>query len=169
MSDLWTGANININEFYNNVDLNNELVFNRNNTRIGSFGVSRTSKFTLNLGQSQALAGTTSLNTSPISPSSSNKYVTELDQGLGNAVDFTAFTDIPGHVAFDSVGYTGALNHRVVKLVVDSTAVPNDPAFYSTYILPRLRKLLGNRDPQFGDGWYNGVRFMWHNGDSWQG
>ena len=77
---------------------------------------------------------------------------------------------IPAEVvlAFDSVGYAGSLNHRVVKLVVDSTAIPNDPAFYATYILPRLTRLFG-RAPQFGDGWYNGVRFMWHNGDSWQG
>jgi hypothetical protein len=168
LSDLWTGANSDISDFYTNVQLNGGLIFNRNNTRIGSFGISRSSRYGPNKGQSEALAGSTSTKTSPINPSATNRYVTEQDQGLGNTVDFSVLPDIPGHIAFDSVGYAGSLNHRVVKLVVDSTAIPNDPAFYATYILPRLTRLFG-RAPQFGDGWYNGVRFMWHNGDSWQG
>ena len=127
------------------------------------------SKYSSNKGQYDALSGTTSTFTTPILPSSANRYVTELDQGLGNAVNFSNNSSVLGHIAIEPIGYSGALNHRIVKLVVDSTLVPNDPLYYQTYILPRLTLLFGNRPPQFGDGWYNGVRFMWYNGDSWQG
>ena len=173
LSDLWTASNAVLTRFYGKFVSESggldSMTFTRTSSRISSFAISRMSKYSSNKGQYDALSGTTSTFTTPILPSSANRYVTELDQGLGNAVNFSNNSSVLGHIAIEPIGYSGALNHRIVKLVVDSTLVPNDPLYYQTYILPRLTLLFGNRPPQFGDGWYNGVRFMWYNGDSWQG
>lgn len=171
LSDLWTGTSSVITDFFNKFDLLplSDLTFSRSASRLSSYAVSRVSKFTPTSGQSQALVGTTSSWQTPVVPGSSNRFVSEQDQGLGDSVDFDLVTTLTPNSAIERVGYKGALNHRIVKLVVDSTQVPNsDTLFYTNNILPRLTILLG-RAPIFGDGWYNGVRFMFFNGDTWQG
>jgi hypothetical protein len=118
------------------------------------------------------MAGTTASLDTPIPPSEDNRFVTELDQGLGNTIDLDSQ---PGIIAVDGVsryGNTGGLVRRTVQLCIDYTKLPADTdtaanAFYEEYILPRLMILLG-RSPLWGDEWYNGTTFLRYNGDTWQ-
>lgn len=66
-----------------------------------------------------ALVGTTSSWQTPVVPGASNRFVSEQDQGLGDSVDFDLVTTLTPNSAIERVGYKGALNHRIVKLVVD--------------------------------------------------
>ena len=167
LSSIWDGTSPSIEKFFR--------LFSRNpfsdrsvkyHVRLSSFGVSRISRYSPTKGQAYALTGTASNRSIPIPPSADNKYVTEADRGVGDRIDLEAtFTQ---NSAIERYGYTGCVANRVVKLVVDSTQVPNDPTFYDTVILPRLTALLG-RPPEFADGWFNGTRFLTYNGDSWQG
>ena len=172
LSDLWSGTNSIIAAFFAGFDEypTATLTFSPSASRLSSFAVNRISRYSPNRGQFQALAGTTSTNISPVLPSSTNRYVTEQDTGLGDSVDFNADPTIASHSAIERLGYKGGLSHRIVRLVVDSSNpdAQNTSDFYSGYILPRLTKLYG-RAPIFGDCWYNGTRFMTYNGDSWQG
>jgi hypothetical protein len=150
-----------------------EVDYTQSSTRISSFGVSRVSKYIPTIGQSQALVGTASDLDTPVAPSEDNKFVTEADQGQGNAIDLEADGDIDPQDGIDRYGYTGALAHRIVRLCVDGTKIPTDSetgasTFYVDEILPRLRLLLG-RDPKFGDFWFDGTRLKFYNGDTWQG
>lgn len=171
LSSLWDKTTTEIDDFFdaflNIIVTPSDTEYNQATTRISSFGISRVPKYTPTKGQSRALAGSTARLDSPIFPSDTNRYICEQDQGLGNMIDFQT-EPVTSHAAIDRYGYTGSLAHRSVKLVVDSTKTGSDPAFYDTQILPRLRILFG-RDPQFGDEWFNGTRFMKHNGDTWQG
>lgn len=170
LSSLWDGTAPAIADFFylfaNNPFTDKVVNYGVGSTRLSSFGVSRISKYSPSKGQAQALTGTSSNRSVPIPPSASNKYVTEADRGIGDRIDLDAtFAHID---AVERYGYTGCAANRVVKLVVDSTLVTNDPTFYDTIILPRLTALLG-RPPEFADGWFNGTRFLTYNGDSWQG
>jgi len=146
------------------------VTFSMTSTRISSWGISRVPKYTPTAGQSAALAGTSSERSVPLHPSATNKYVTELDEGLGDIVDLDSQTGITNNAAISRYGYMASRSHKLVKLVVDPEAAssPDDATFYTDEILPRLRILFG-RDPVFGDMWYNGYRFMMFNGDSWIG
>jgi hypothetical protein len=146
------------------------VTFSAAATRISSWGISRVPQYAPTAGQAAALEGTSSERTVAIDPSSSNRYVTELDEGLGDIVDLDAQSAITNNAAIDRYGYMASRSHKLVKLVVDPdlASVDNDPTFYADEVLPRLRVLLG-RDPVFGDIWYNGNRFMQFNGDSWVG
>jgi hypothetical protein len=172
LSSLWDKTTTEVDDFFDAfdsiADTPPDTEFSQTATRISSFGISRVPKYIPTIGQSQALKGSTSRRTAAINPSVDNRYVTELDQGLGNQVDLEAQSGISPNSAIDRFGFQGALVHKAVKLVVDATAVGNDPQFYDDEVLPRLRELLG-REPQFGDFWYNGTRLMFHNGDTWQG
>lgn len=172
LSSLWNGTTSEVSDFFDAFDsiINNpvDTEFTQTSTRVSSFGISRIPKYIPTIGQSRALSGSTSRRTSPIDPSNDNRYVCEQDQGLGNQIDLESQPGIIPKPAIDRFGFTGALNHRIIKLVVDATLVGDDPTFYDTQILPRLRILLG-RDPAFGDFWHNGTRLMFHNGDTWQG
>lgn len=172
LSSLWDKTTSEVDDFFDAfdtiVDVPPDTTFSQSSTRLSSFGISRVPKYVPTIGQSQALKGSTSRRTAPIHPSYDNRYVTELDQGVGNQVDLEAQVGITPNTAIDRFGFQGALVHKVVKLIVDATAVGNDPTFYDDEILPRLRILFG-RDPAFGDFWYNGTRLMFHNGDTWQG
>ncbi len=172
LSSLWEHITNDVNNFFDAFDLipvtPADTEFSISSTRISSFGVSRVPKYIPTIGQSHALRGSTSRRTTQISPSNDNRYVTELDQGLGNQVDLESRPGITPHSAIDRYGHAGSLNHRIVRLVVDATAVGDSPTFYNDHVLPRLRALLG-RDPQFGDFWFNGTRLLFMNGDSWQG
>jgi hypothetical protein len=146
--------------------------FLQNATRISSFGISRVPKFTPTDGQSRAMEGTTASLTAPIPPSEENRFVCELDQGLGNTVDLDAQTGITPVDGISRYGNTGGLVRRSVQLCIDYTKLPADTdttanAFYEDYVLPRLSILLG-RSPIYGDEWYNGTTFLRFNGDTWQ-
>lgn len=174
LSAIWGAATDTINNFFDSFAtlVTPECYFSQAATRISSFGLSRVPKYIPTIGQSQALEGTTASRTVAIQPSTTNRYVTEQDQGLGNRLDLEAQQGITASTAIERYGYCGALAHRVVKLCIDHTKVPANTStaggtFYDDHILPRLILLLG-RTPQFGDQWYDGTRFMVYNGDSWQ-
>lgn len=172
LSSLWNGTTTEVADFFDEFSVISaspaDTGFSRSATRISSFGISRVPKYTPTLGQSQALLGSTSRLTPSIPPSYDNRFVTEADQGLGKTIDLEAQSGISSNASIDRYGYTGALTHKIIKLVVNSTDLGSNASFYDTQVLPRLRILLG-RDPQFGDFWYNGTRVMFYNGDTWQG
>ena len=172
LSSLWDGTSQDVANFFDSflsiVDIPPDTMFTQVATRISSFGISRVPKYAPTLGQSRALQGSTSRRTTPIHPSVDNRYICEQDQGVGNQVDLEAQAGIVPNAAIDRYGFSGALSHRVVRLVIDATQLGTDPAFYDSQVLPRLRILFG-RNPAFGDFWYNGTRLMFNNGDSWQG
>ncbi len=134
--------------------------------RVSSYGISRVPDTIPTTGQSEALFGS---RFPDLTPSADNRYVVELDQGLGTAEDFSTNATLPidrrVNTDIEDIGYTGSLTHRVVKLVVDSGGTAHD---YENDILPRLTILLG-RAPAFGDYWYDGTRLKFFNSDSWQG
>jgi len=173
LSDLWNKADGTIEDFYNAfesiISSPPDTNYPQSSTRISSFGVSRVPKYTPTIGQARAMLGSTSKRVTPIHPSLDNTFVTEQDQGLGDRVDLEQVSGITPNDAFGRFGYAGGLCHKLVKLEVDGSLVPdNDTAFYNTHTLPRLRALLG-RDPVFGDRWFQGVRFLDYNGDTWIG
>lgn len=132
--------------------------------------VDRNSKYIPTIGENQALAGSTGIDrrTTPLNPSNDNRYVVELDEGLGAEIDLEAITGINPNPAIERLGYSGTRVHKAVFLCVDQNLVDNsDTDFYATEVLPRLRELLG-RDPVFMDWWFDGSRFLVFNGDTWQ-
>lgn len=172
LSSLWDRTTSHVDDFFNLFSLipddPADTLFTKSSTRIGSFGISRVPKFSPTAGQSAALKGSSARRTIPVHPGYNNRYVTESDQGLGNSVNLESQPGITPHAAIDGVGYQGSLTHRVVKLVVDSTAVGNSATFYDDEILPRLTILFG-RPPEMGDFWFNGTRLLFMTGDSWVG
>lgn len=166
LSSLWGTTTTEVADFFDAFDslisVEFDTIYPKASTRISSFGANRVPKYIPTYGQSQALVGSSG------TPSDANRYITEADQGTGDTVDLEAQPGISSNSAIDRYGYTGALAHRVVKLIINSTNLGDSANFYDTHILPRLRILLG-RDPIFGDFWYNGTRLMFFNGDTWQG
>ncbi len=170
LSSLWSGSTSVVDDFFDSfltiIDAVADATFTEESGRVSSFGVSRVPQFTPTSGQSEALRGSTA-STSP--PSSTNRFVTEDDQGLGTQVDFSVETSLPAdkrtNADIERFGYTGSLGHRVVKLVVDSSG---DSHNYTDDILPRLVVLFG-RNPVFGDFWWDGTRLKFFNGDTWVG
>lgn len=177
LSSLWDGTATDVQDFFTAMSLvpgsPGEVQFLQASTRLSSFSVSRVPKYIPTIGQSQALAGSTSRLTTPIEPSEDNLYVTESDQGLGNKIDLEASSGVNPHAAIDKYGYSGSLCHRLIYLCVDSNKLPSDSdtggsEFYDNEILPRLTVLLG-RAPVFGDEWFNGSRFLRYTGNVWVG
>ena len=142
--------------------------FSKETTILSSYSLDRNSRFTPTQGQWQALKGSTARLEVKINPSDSNRYILEADQGLGDMIDFRTKVGFPEelreHPSIEPEAFTGAVLHRIVKLVVDSS---KETHVYETDILPRLRCLLG-RDPQFGDMWFDGTLFKTFNGEQWQ-
>jgi len=173
LSDLWTGANAEIEAFFDAFDsiLDDpvECTFTKASTRISSFGLSRVPKYIPTIGESQALKGTTSNRETPVYPSSDNQYVMQLDIGKGDQVNFATSDLLPvdkrENADIEAVAYKGSRVSQTVWLIVDAKGTAHD---YDDDILPRLRCLFG-RDPQFGDEWYDGTRFKKFNGDAWVG
>lgn len=172
LSSIWDKTTSEVDDFFDDfdtiVDSPPDTDYSQASTRISSFGISRVPKYVPTIGQARALVGSTARLTVPVHPGDDNRYVTELDQGIGNQVDLEAQSGITPNTSIDRFGFTGALVHRLVKLVVAADTLGDDPTTYDNEILPRLRILLG-REPAFGDFWYNGTRLMFFNGDSWQG
>lgn len=171
LSSLWNGTTSVVEDFFTAFELiasdPADTDFSKSSTRLSSYGISRVPKYVPSIGESRALAGSTARRTTPVEPSDSNRYVTELDQGLGNRIDLEAQSGITTNSAIEQYGYAGSLCHKVVRMVVDNTKAGSESTFYDDEVLPRLRILLG-RDPAFGDFWYNGTRLLFFNGDSWQ-
>lgn len=169
LSSKW-GTSNEIDDFFDSlvpiIDTVPSATFTEASGRLSSYAISRVPKYTPTLGQAQALLGSTD-GTTP--PSSTNRFITEADQGLGTQVDFATSEDLSSstrnNADIERYGYTGSLAHRIVKLVVNSKGTSHD---YTTDVLPRLRILLG-RDPIFGDEWWDGSRKKFYNGDTWIG
>jgi hypothetical protein len=93
--------------------------------------------------------------------------VTEQDQGLGDSIDFRTKAGFPDdlreNVDIEPIGFTGALTHRIVSLIVDASGSAHN---YDKDILPRLECLFG-RPIKFGDYWYDGTLLKFYNGDTW--
>jgi len=175
LSSIWDNTDYVTDFFAELADVSTgEIDFTTSSTLISSFGISRCPKYVPTIGQSQALAGTTSNLDSPVDPGTDNKYVTEKDQGLGNTVDLESSDyNLSPVSGIDRYGYSGALAHRIVKLCIDGSKLPSGSdtgasSFYAEEILPRLTVLLG-RPAQFGDFWFDGTRLKFFNGDTWQG
>ena len=166
LSDLWQPTSDTIANFFNSfipiIDDPAQAIFTKEATRISSFGLSRVPQTIPTNGQSQALRGSRDGKTDG-APNSTNRYVVEADQGLGDQIDLV--TAVDENPDIERFGFTGSLTHRLVKMVVDSSGDDHD---YDNDILPRLRILLG-RDPIFGDEWWDGTRFKKFNGDTWIG
>ncbi len=172
LSNLWSGTTSTVDDFFDAFDLilddPPDTSYTQTSTRISSFGISRVPKYAPTIGESQALKGSTATLSSPVHPSSDNRYVTEGDQGLGDRIDLESQSGITPHTAIERYGQTGALAHRVVSLIVDATELGTSATFYEDEILPRMRFLFG-RDPAFGDFWWDGTRLKFFNGDTWVG
>lgn len=173
LSNLWDGTNPEIDDLYDSMaalGAINETIFTKSSTRISPFGLDRISKYIPTIGENQALAGSTGVGrrTSPLNPNDNNRYVTELDEGLGPQIDLEALPSINPNSAIERFGYAATHVHKAVFLCIDQELVNNnDSNFYVNEILPRLRALLG-RDPIFMDWWYDGSRALFYNGDTWQ-
>jgi len=159
LSSVWGDTSSIVDDFFDLfipiIDDPAEVTYSKVSTRISSFGISRVPKTVPTLGQSKALRGSRS---GVSDPSSTNRYVVEGDQGLGDQVDFATHSSLAPdkreNVDIERYGYAGALAHKVVTLVVNAAGTSHD---YNTDILPRLRILLG-RDPIPYDGWFDGTR-----------
>lgn len=173
LSNSWDGTNPQINDLYNSMaalGAIDETVFTKSSSRLGPFAIDRNSKYIPTIGQSQALTGTTGIGRrpTPLNPSDLNRYVVELDEGLGQQVDLEAIGGINPNASIERIGYAGTRVHKTVFMCVDQGLVDNsDPNLYTNEVLPRLRALFG-RDPIFMDMWYDGSRLLFFNGDTWQ-
>ena len=168
LSSIWGTTDNDVDAFFNGffalLDMPPVTAFVKDAGLLSSYGLSRNSRFVPTKGQHDALQGSTARRNPPLFPSDSNRFVTEEDQGLGDAIDFRVK---PGFVENEDIlpiGYTGSLIHKLVKLVVDASGDKHD---YEKDILPRLKCLLG-RDPVFGDEWFDGTLLKFFNGDTWQ-
>jgi hypothetical protein len=170
LSRKWGATSSEVDDFFDLfltvIDTPAKVGFSKSAGRVSSFGISRVPENIPTLGMWDALFGS---RFPDFAPDSDNRFVVEKDQGLGTTVDFSTDTRLAEskrvNPDIEDLAYTGALAHRVVKLVVNSGGTDHD---YDDDILPRLTILFG-RAPAFGDGWFDGTRFKWFNGDTWQG
>ena len=170
LSSKWGGTDTDVTQFFDDIsaltDDPADVLFSKATARLSSYSIARTSKYSPTVGQGGALRGSLG-DTTP--PTATNRYVVESDEGLGTQVDFATHEDLDEskrtNVDIERYGYTGRRVHKIVSLVVDTSGTDHD---YDIDILPRLVILLG-RNPVFGDGWWDGTRFKWFNGDTWVG
>lgn len=169
LSSLW-GSSSEIGDFFDLfASITNdpaEVVFTEESGRISSYAVSRVPKFAPTSGQFEALKGSKD---GVSSPSSTNRFVVEEDQGRGTQIDFSSHTSLSAskrnNTDISRYGYTGSLLSRVIELVVNDDGEDHS---YETDVLPRLKILFG-RDLKWGDRWFDGVRLKFYNGESWIG
>jgi hypothetical protein len=164
--------NITAEDFFNSMSALGSVVntiFTVSSTRISSFGLNRSPKNIPTNGQNSALAGSVGIGRRnvPLNPNNTNRFVTELDEGLGEQIDLNQRDGILPNVAIDRIGFTGTRIHKLIYLGIDHDLVADDDNFYNNHVLPRLVILLG-REPIFGDEWYDGRVFAKYNGNSWQ-
>jgi len=168
LSSKWSATSAEIEDFFDDfktiVDSPPKIGFTNTAGRVSSFGISRVPENIPTYGMFEALRGS---RFPDFTPDEDNRYIVEADQGLGTSHDFRTESTIPvdqrDNPDIEPIGYTGALAHRAVWLIVDSDGQDHN---YNDDILPRLKILLG-RDPQFGDFWWDGTRLKFYNGDTW--
>lgn len=171
LSSLWGATTGEITAFFDSflalVDLPARTTYGKDTTIIQALALSRSSRYIPNKGQYEALAGSTARRATPQIPSDSNRFVNELDEGLGDPVDFRTLPGFPDalreNADIDAVGYKATRIHKAVKLCVDANGTAHN---YDTDILPRLRCLLG-RDPILFDLWFDGTLLKFYSGDEW--
>lgn len=171
LSSLWGSTTDEVASFFEGftaiLDTPPEATFVKESAILSSYSVNRSSRYVPTKGQWEALAGSTSRREAPINPSDGNRFITELDDGLGEAVDFRTLSGFPDEIRenpdIEPIGYTATSLRRLVRLVVDASKDNHD---YDRDILPRLQCLFG-RPPVFGDMWYTGTIFKMYNGDQW--
>jgi len=140
--------------------------FTQISTLVSPFGISRSPKYIPTKGQNEALLGSTTKFDTPAYPSSNNKFVAELDQGIGNKINLITQTNpitgdpIEPNPDIEQYGYEGSLLAMKVTLIVNAAGTDHQ---YETDVLPRLRCLFG-RDFVHGDVWFDGTR--WKSWDS---
>lgn len=135
---------------------------------IGDFAIHRTPFNIPTIGEAQALAGSSSRRSTPIHPSNDNRFVTELDQGLGDKVDFRSLPSFSDNSDIDPIAYKGSLLTRSFILKINTA---NEVGYdYENDILPRIVHLLG-RNPIHGDEWFDGTTFKKYDqlSDAWIG
>jgi hypothetical protein len=168
LSDLWQTNPTTITDFFDRfvsiIDDPPQAIFTKEATRISSFGLNRTPQDAPTTGQAAALLGSRA---GTSDPNSTNRYVVELDQGLGTQVDFANEATLPlekrENPDIERFGWKGSLAHRVIRMCVNTDGSSHE---YDADVLPRLQILLG-RDPAFGDFWWDGVTLKFFNGDTW--
>jgi hypothetical protein len=171
LSSLWGATTDDVTNFFDRfltiVDVPAVATFAKESTLLSSYAISRIPKYVPTVGQSEALVGSGSRFTPTRSPTDSNRYVTEADTGLGDAVDFRTLSGFPDalreNVDIEPIGYTGTSVHKLIKLVISANGTSHD---YNTDVLPRLVCLLG-RNPIFGDILFDGTYFKIYTGDAW--
>ena len=143
-----------------------EAQFTQTNSILSPFGISRSPKYMPTKGQNEALSGSTTKFESPAYPSNNNKFVTELDMGIGNKIDLHSQTNpltgdpIDPNPDIEQYGYEGSVLAQKITLIVNASGTEHQ---YETDVLPRLRCLFG-RDFVHGDVWFDGTR--WKRWDS---
>jgi len=158
LSTLWGTSAADVSNFFDSFLAlvgSDRATFTKPAGIISSYALSRNSRYVPTRGQWEALVGSTARLTAPKNPSDSNRFITESDQGAGDAVDFRLKPGFVDNPDIEDIGYTGSLAHRLVRLEVDASGCNHD---YTKDILPRLRCLLG-RDPIFGDMLFDGTVF----------
>ena len=136
--------------------------------QLSELAVHRTPLNIPTIGEALALSGSSSRRQIPLHPSNDNRYVTELDQGLGDKIDFRTISGIVDNSDIDPVAYRGSLLTRSFILKVNTA---NNAGFdYQNDILPRIIHLLG-RTPIHGDEWFDGTTFKKYDqlSDAWVG
>lgn len=172
LSSLWGASTGEINVFFDKflpiTDVPPLAVFTEDSGILSSFGVGRVPRTVPTLGQSEALVGTGAYRSAPLNPSGSNRFVTELDEGLGDPVDFRTLVNFPDALRenpdINPIGYSASRIHKSVVLIIDAAGKSHD---YEKDILPRLKCLFG-RNPIVFDIWWDGTYFkMYSPNNSW--
>jgi len=167
LSSLWGATTAEVTSFFDAflplVTIPPETIFAKASAILSSYSVSRVPKYTPTIGQSQAAQGTGSTFKVQKNPSSANRFVVELDTGLGDEVDFSAVAGFTENTDIENKGYKATSVRKLVRLVVDSNGDNHD---YVIDVLPRLTYLFG-RAPIFGDMWFDGTYFKLYSGDAW--
>lgn len=163
LSSLWEGTSTSVDALFDAMDLITDdpaqALFTKASARLSSFGLQSSSQYTPTAGQAAALKGSLDGTTSP---SATNRYVVEDDQGLGTAIDFLE-EGLDDVADIDRTGYTGGLVHKMVIL-----KITGENFTYDDDVLPRLTLLFG-RAPIFGDLWFDGTRVkVFSPGGFWQ-
>jgi len=174
LSSLWGATTDEVDNFFNSflaiLDVPPLATFTQDAGILSFLSVDRSPRWSPTRDQFSALAGSTARREVPVNPSDDNRYVTEKDDGLGDAIDFRTKPGFPDELRenphIEPVGYVGGLVHPIVKLVVDAEGLSADNMDYETHILPRLTCLLG-RNPEFSDFWFDGTLLKFFTGNAW--
>lgn len=138
------------------------------NAQLNELSIHRTPLNIPTIGEALALSGSTSRRQVPLHPTDDNRYVTELDQGRGDQIDFRTVPGIETNNDIDPIAFRGSLITRSFVLKVNTA---NNAGFdYTSDILPRIVHLLG-RSPLHGDEWFDGTTFKKYDqsSDTWIG